>query len=220
MKKTVLITGASRGIGLAVFNKLNSNGKYHILRPTRDEMNLCDIESINDYQNKNSEVDIVINNAGINILRSIEDIDKDSIDSMLNVNLQAPLQIIKNAVPHMKKNKYGKILNISSIWGVGSKEYRTLYSLTKFGLNGITKALSKELGPYNIAVNSICPGYVNTEMTKKNVPPKEQEKIKKTISLRRFAEPDEIAAFANFLISDENSYITGQVLVIDGGFLT
>jgi len=117
----------------------------------------------------------------------------------------------------MIEKRYGRIVNISSIWGITSKEKRTIYSATKFGINGVTKALAKELGKYNILVNSICPGYVNTEMTKKNVTEMDKKEILKNIPLDRFAEPDEIGCLIKFLISDENTYITGQCIVIDGG---
>ncbi len=218
-KKTVLITGASRGIGKSIHDVLSGTGQYTILAPTRQEMCLDKPESIERYLQKVPGIDILINNAGINILEAVDEIDDNSLHQMISVNLEAPLRLIRKIVPHMKSRMLGRIVNISSIWGIQSKELRTLYSMTKFGLNGITKALSRELGGYNILVNSVCPGYVNTELTQKNVPPHEQEIIKKTIPLARFAEPEEIAKFIKFLISDENSYITGQVLVIDGGFL-
>lgn len=218
-KKTVLITGASRGIGKAIHDVLSDTRQYTILAPTRQEMRLNEPESIECYLQKVTGVDILINNAGINILKAVDEIDDNSLHQMLSVNLEAPLRLIRRIVPYMKLHMFGRIVNISSIWGIHSKELRTLYSMTKFGINGITKALGRELGAYNILVNSVCPGYVNTELTQKNVPPHEQEIIKKTIPLARFAEPEEIARFIKFLISDENSYITGQVLVIDGGFL-
>lgn len=218
-KKTVLITGANRGIGKAIHDVLSDTGQYTILAPTRQEMRLNKPESIERYLQKVTDVDILINNAGINILKAVDEIDDNSLHQMLSVNLEAPLRLIRRIVPYMKSHMFGRIVNISSIWGIHSKELRTLYSMTKFGINGITKALGRELGAYNILVNSVCPGYVNTELTQKNVPPHEQEIIKKAIPLARFAEPEEIARFIKFLISDENSYITGQVLVIDGGFL-
>ncbi len=219
-KKTVLITGVSRGIGKAIKDRLEATNQYNLIVPSRNEMDLTNSENISRYFKMNSiAVDILINNAGTNVLNAIEDISTDTIEQMLSVNLKAPLQLIQSCVPHMKSQQWGRIINISSIWGVRSKEFRTLYSAAKFGINGITKALSRELGEYGILVNSVCPGYVNTELTNKNVTPSEQEAIKKTIPLRRFAEPGEIANLIQFLISDENSYITGQAIVIDGGYL-
>ena len=161
----------------------------------------------------------ILDCAGINYLRSIGDITTTDVTQMLNTNLVSPLFLIQAVSAKMKLNRNGKIVNMSSIWGVRSKEYRTLYSMTKFGLNGLTKALARELGEYNILINSIAPGYVNTEMTQKNIPINEQNDIKANIPLRRFAEPIEIAKLVEFLISENNTYITGQVIVIDGGFL-
>ncbi|AFV98308.1 MULTISPECIES: SDR family NAD(P)-dependent oxidoreductase [unclassified Sulfuricurvum] len=218
-KQTVLITGASKGIGKAITDLLIKQKSYNILTPSHDDLNLSDRESIKIYCSKHPKIDILINNAGINILGAVDSIDDDEIDTMLGTNLIGPIALIRAVVPSMKITGYGKIINISSIWGIRSKENRTLYSATKFALNGVTKALSRELGEYNILVNSVCPGYVNTELTQKNVPLAEQEKIKATIPLGRFAEPDEIAQTVAFLISPNNTYITGQTIIIDGGFL-
>lgn len=218
-KTNILITGGSRGIGKAIKGLLEKNG-YSCIAPTRDELDITNTNSIEEYC-KDIQQDIygLVNCAGINILSEIENINQEDTDSMINTNLIAPLFLIKEISKNMKKNNQGKIINVSSIWGIRSKEYRTLYSMTKFGINGLTKSLARELGGYNILINSIAPGYVNTEMTKKNVPLEEQEKIKKTIPLGRLAQPEEIAQLVLFLISEANTYITGEVITIDGGFL-
>jgi len=219
-KKNVLITGVSRGIGKAIKEALKASDQYNLILPSRQDMDLTRSENITKYFNeKKIQVDILINNAGINILNNIEDIKQNTVEDMLAINLVAPLSLIQSCVPYMKSQKWGRIVNISSIWGIRSKEYRTLYSATKFALNGITKALSRELGEHNILVNAVCPGYVNTELTNKNISPAEQDTIKATIPLKRFAEPAEIAHLIKFLISEENTYITGQTIIIDGGFL-
>ena len=219
MKKNVLITGASRGIGKSIKILLKDNG-FNCLTPSRNELDINSILSVENYfDSLEDDIYALINCAGINIVGSIDSISNDNIDDMFNTNLIAPLKIIQKVSKHMKKNNTGKIVNFSSIWGIRSKEYRTLYSATKFGLNGVTKALARELGEYNILINSIAPGYVNTEMTKKNVSQEEQKTIKKNIPLKRFAEPEEIAKLVLFLISDDNTYITGETITIDGGFL-
>lgn len=217
--KTILITGASRGIGRAIKEELELSG-YDCIAPTREELNINDLKSIEIFFGKiNVEIDGLINNAGINIIGDVESICDDHINDMLNTNLVAPLKLIQAVIKGMKKRQYGKIVNVSSIWGVRSKEQRTLYSMTKFGINGLTKSLARELGEYNILINSVAPGYVNTKMTNKNVSLKDQEKIRETIPLKRFAEPHEIAKLVVFLISEDNSYITGQTIIADGGFL-
>ena len=219
MKKNILITGTSKGIGSAIKNEL-SNSNFNCICPTREELDINNSDSIENYFNKlNIEIHGLVNNAVMNVLGNIESLNDEDIQNMLNINLIAPLKLIQHVVKNMRLSNYGKIVNISSIWGVRSKEFRTLYSMTKFGINGMTKSLARELGEYNILVNSIAPGYVNTEMTKKNVPIEEQIKIKENIPLKRFAEPEEIAKLVSFLISENNSYITGQTIIIDGGFL-
>jgi len=219
MNKTVLITGATRGIGKAIKQNLEKELDYTLLIPTRTELDLASMASIDAYFSEYNKIDIVINNAGINLIQSIDRIDVESLQIMQQINLYAPLKIIQHCVPYMKTKNYGRIVNLSSIWGLRSKEERTLYSMSKFGINGITKSLARELGQYNILINAICPGYVNTEMTQQNISVEEQEKIRTTIPLARFAEPNEIANLVKFLISVENSYMTGQTIVIDGGFL-
>lgn len=217
--KNILITGASKGIGKAIRDELISSN-FNCICPTREELDVNDKNSIENYFNKlNLDIHGLVNNAGINILGNIESLSDEKIQDMININLIAPLKLIKHVSENMKSNNYGKIVNLSSIWGIRSKEFRTLYSMTKFGINGMTKSLARELGEYNILINSIAPGYVNTEMTKKNVPIEEQIKIKENIPLKRFAEPNEIAKLVSFLLSENNSYITGQTIIIDGGFL-
>lgn len=217
-KKTVFITGAARGIGKAIYQKLKSE-KYKIIAPTRDELDLNDNVSIYQYieTHKNLKIDILINNAGINFPTWIDELTDENINQHIQTNLAAPIKLIGAFVPNMKKNKWGRIINISSIFGIVARGKQTMYSATKHAINGVTKALALELGPYNILVNSVCPGFTNTDLVKRNTPEK-NALIAKDIPLGRFAEPKEIAELVSFLISDKNTYINGQCLVIDGGF--
>lgn len=219
-KRKVLITGGSRGIGKAIADKFFLEG-YEVIIPSRKELNLLDNQSIENYieKNKNLTIDVIINNAGINPLGFIEDITDKDFDETIQINLKAPYKIIQGFVSKMKEQKYGKIINISSIWGVVSKEKRTIYSATKNGIHGITNSLAVELGKDNILVNSVCPGYTNTELTKQNVSEEESKNMFNQIPLGRFAEPTEIAELVYFLSSEKNSYITGQKMIIDGGFV-
>ncbi len=217
--KRVLITGANRGIGYAIQQLLANDASYQLVCPTRKEMDLGDPKSIRQFLVKDSAFDILINVAGMNVLGGIGEITEETASIMNSVNLEAPLWLIQGVLPHMKAHRYGRIVNFSSIWGLRSKERRTLYSMAKFGINGLTKALCRELGEYNILVNSVCPGYVNTDMTKANISADEKGKLESEIPLRRFAAPEEIAKLVRFLISEDNTYLTGQNVVIDGGFL-
>ena len=217
--KQVLLTGGSRGLGKTIGEYLGKFGGYSITAPSREELDLEDASSIERYFVSRCDFDVVINNAGLNILSSVDAFSDEMLDQMLQVNLRAVMQILRKTVPGMKTRGYGRIVNISSIWGVRSKENRSMYSLTKFGLNGITRALARELGPFGVLVNSVCPGYMNTEMTQQNVPAEEQRRICGEIPLRRFAEPRELAVLIEFLASDRNTYLTGQEVIADGGFL-
>jgi 3-oxoacyl-[acyl-carrier protein] reductase len=219
MAKKVFISGASRGIGLAVAEKYSKEG-YDIVSPSRSEMDLSSVESIENYFLRTRlSVDCIVNNAGINPLSDIENIsDKDLLETM-QVNLIAPALIARALAGSMKVQKYGRIVNISSIWGIVSKEKRTVYSMTKNGIHGLTNTLAVELGAYNVLVNTVCPGFTNTELTQKNVSSTEAAKLCENIPLKRFAEPEEIASVVFFLGSDQNTYITGQKIAVDGGFV-
>jgi len=218
MPKTALITGASKGIGQAIAETFQTNN-IKVLTPSHKELDLSSNGSVDSYIAKlKTPVDILVNNAGINPLGEIEQITDANIEEVMRVNLISPLRLTRGLIRSMKANKYGKILNISSLWSIVSKPGRLVYAMSKSGLNAMTRSLAVELAPYNILVNSVAPGFVNTELTKKNLTQKEIEKIKEKIPLSRLAEPEEIAELAYFLCSDKNTYVTGQIILIDGGY--
>lgn len=217
--KRVFITGGSRGIGKAIADIFNKNG-YEVVYPSRAELDLNDPESINKYleEHKAERYDVIINNAGCNDIHEIENITDDELYMMMNVNLIAPIKLLRAMVVPMKEQKYGRIINIGSIWASVSKAGRCVYSATKNGIHGVTNTLAVELAPYNILVNTICPGFTLTELTRKNNTPEQIEEISRDIPLGRMAQPNEIAEIVYFLASEHNTYLTGQKIVVDGGF--
>jgi len=213
----IFITGASRGIGLSIATLFLENG-YSVIAPTRAELDLSDITSVRNYITLHSnDIDVLINNAGINPLQGILEITYENYMEIFQTNLFSGLELIKWCVPYWLKKRSGHVINISSIWGSVSKPKRLLYGATKSALNNITKNLALELGEYNVLVNAIAPGFINTELTRLNNTSAELEKIREQIPLKRLAEPDEVAKLA-FFLGTQNSFITGQTIHIDGGY--
>ena len=215
--RKALITGASRGIGKAIKNLFEERGIL-VYAPARSEMNLSSNESIRKYVETLSDVDILINCAGINDLGSIDEMSEEKLQEMLQVNLVSQTMLIKYVSEKMKKNRYGRIVNFASIWCDFSKERRIMYSIAKAGVKGLTTAAAVELSKYNILVNAVAPGFVNTEMTSQNNTPEQIEALTQALPIKRMAEPVEIAEFVYFLASEKNSFITGQTIFADGGF--
>lgn len=216
--KTVLLTGGSRGIGKAVKELFLARG-FKVLAPSREEMDLSDLSSIARYTASLKQgVEVLVNCAGINELAGLEEVTEEKIQKMISVNLLAQVQLIQWASKHMKAKSYGRIVNFSSIWSEFSKPRRVLYSVAKAAVNGLTTAAAVELAPHNILVNAVAPGFVNTEMTFANNTPEQIRQITDQLPIRRLAEPKEIAELVYFLASEQNSFMTGQTLFIDGGF--
>jgi len=211
----VFLTGGSRGIGLAIRNKFEEQN-HKVYAPNKAELNLIDFNSIQKYcEIFTDDIDILINNAGINNISYLKDLDILNIANTFQVNTIAPLLLIKNLSKNMIKNKKGHIINISSILSYTAKKGRAIYSASKAALDSITKSSALELAEHNIQVNSICPGYVETELTYKNNSLEQIEEIKKMIPIKRLLKPEEIAeAVYNLSL---NTKITGQIISVDGG---
>ena len=185
------------------------------------QLDLLDAQSVGAFVSeigKLDRIDVLVNNAGINIIEPIDSLNKDSWDKILQVNLTGPMLLAKEVACVMRKKGKGKILNVSSIWGVISKEKRDAYSASKTGLIGLTRAMALDLAPHNILVNALCPGFTMTELTRSTMSDKEIDAVSRQIPLGRLADVDEIAGIAVFLCSDLNTYLTGQAIVVDGGF--
>lgn len=212
-----LLTGASRGIGKAIKELFEEYG-IKVIAPTRAELDLNSNNSIKNYMQTVEDFDILINCAGINNLASIDEIRENNLKEMLQVDLISQTLLLKYSAEIMKKQNYGRIVNFASIWCEFSKERRIMYSIAKAGIKGLTTSAAVELSKYNILVNAVAPGFVNTEMTSKNNTKEQIKELADFLPIKRLAEPREIAEFVYFLASEKNSFITGQTIFIDGGF--
>lgn len=218
--KIVFLTGASRGIGKEIRRVMEENGAQ-VIAPTRVEMDLADPNSIEAYLKKNKELlpDIFIHCAGINELAGIEEITQEILTKVFQVNYYAPVRLLKQFTSGMESKNWGRIVFISSLYAIVSRERRIAYSSSKNALTGLTKTMALELASYNILVNAVAPGYVMTEMTMNNLSETEIKAIENKIPTGRFQTGEEIADVVAFLCSDFNQSITGQLLAVDGGFL-
>ena len=228
--RKVLVTGGTRGIGLSCVEVLTNRG-FNVYYTGRSEpigpfngflkADFSTREGISDFCSKISEleIDVLVNNAGVNNPKPLSEIDFSDIDWAFNINLIAPLMITKTVVPHMIENNWGRIINIGSILGEISREFRSIYSLTKSGLVGMTKAHSAEFAKSGVLVNCVAPGYLDTDLTRKNLGPIGMQEISKQIPVGHLGSPRDIAEIVSYLASESSSFITGQVFTVDGGYL-
>ena len=234
--KAAIVTGASRGIGLAIASQLKLDG-YSVIGTCKNVEHLSD--GIKNLVNEWWPVDFredeetrhfceklgqvpnlgaLVNNAGINIIKPQEEVTLGDFETIDRVNLRAPYFAARAAAVNMAASGGGRIVNIASIWSVISKEWRTLYSTTKTGLVGMTRSMSVEWAARGVLINAVSPGFVMTDLTRASLSPEQCEEMKKRIPMDRFAEPEEIAKVVAFLCSPANTYLTGQNIVVDGSF--
>ena len=240
--KVILVTGASRGIGRAIAIELASKGAAIAINYSKDDEGAkATLENIiknggygklfkKDISNYNNcrelidevigtfgKLDVLVNNAGISKFGLLMDMSLEEINDLVNTNLMGAIYLSKLAINNMMRNG-GNIINISSVWGEVGASCEVIYSATKGGLNLFTKALAKEVASFNIRVNSVAPGVINTEMN--NVLDSEdKEVLKNEIPMMRFGEAHEVARVVSFLCEDKCKYLTGQIIRIDGGFI-
>ena len=219
MNKKAFITGANGDIGSAIKYQFIKNG-YSVASPRSRELNLENLKSISDYFSKiGNDFSVIVHCAGFNNPKSLAETEIYDIEKTANINYISFIEIVKNISPFMKQQQYGKILAISSLYGTIARSGRLAYVTSKHALNGAVKTFTCELGGYNILVNSLSPGFVDTKMTRKNNSEEKIEQLRKKIPLKRLATVDDIAKTAFYLCSSENSYITGQDIIVDGGFM-
>jgi NAD(P)-dependent dehydrogenase (short-subunit alcohol dehydrogenase family) len=215
---TALVTGASGGIGRAIAARLGQDG-CRTVRPSKVELDLSSRESVAAYLSRfSTPVDVLVNCAGINRLATGVEVSDADVADTLATNLTGPVSLCRTLAPRMVKRGFGRIVNISSIWSIVAKPGRLAYSISKAGLNAMTRSLAVELARFNVLVNAVAPGFVDTALTRQNNSPEEIEVIRRSIPMERLARPEEIAEVVAFLCSERNTYVTGQIIPVDGGF--
>lgn len=243
MEKSVLITGATRGIGKQIAITLAKQG-YNIalnyrkeneeLENTKKEIEEIgvqvlavkgDVANFEDCEKfvkqtieRFEQIDVLVNNAGITKDMLLMRMKKEDFEQVIDTNLVGTFNVTKNVVPYMMKARSGRIINISSVVGISGNAGQTNYSASKAGIIGFTKSLAKEIASRNILVNAVAPGFIETNMTDVLKDDVKQE-IAKNIPLKRMGTAQDVANVVKFLASDDSSYITGQVINVDGGML-
>jgi len=234
-QKNVLVTGCSRGIGLAIAKKLIDEG-YFVVGTSRSKIDLANLlgsdNCLHQAVDISNEVDIslmiesltkqeihihcLVNNAGITKDQLFMRMNSDDWNSVINTNLNGVFYLTKSLIKSMVKSKYGRIINISSVAGLMGNAGQVNYASSKAALSGFTKSLAKELASRNITVNNVCPGFIESDMTKE-LSDAQLENALQQIPLQRFGTAEEVASLVAYLLSDAANYITGQELSIDGG---
>lgn len=227
----VLVTGATRGIGAAIARQFLDEGADVVTTGARAlavqgearhvQADFSDAQSLRDFcrfVEGLPRLDVCVNNAGINIIKPLDEMTEEDFDRLAAINFRAPYLISQSAARVMRRAKRGWIVNIASIWSVITKQRRTAYSAAKTGLVGMTRAMATELAAEGILVNCVSPGFVLTDLTRKSLTLAEMEELAAQVPLGRMAEPEEIARLVGFLAGPQNTYITGQNIVADGGF--
>lgn len=240
MNKVIIVTGASKGIGKEISKELAKKGDTIIANYNKSEKEIKELQQELEKQNikidiykadvskreeaanlvkytiqKYGKIDVLINNAGISQIKEFTQITDEDWNNMINTNLNSVFYMSQEACHNMIHNKKGCIINISSIWGITGASCEVHYSVSKAGVDALTKALAKELGPSNIRVNSIAPGIINTEMNA-HLSEEEKQNIEEEIPLEKIGKAIDIERCVEWLIKDE--YTTGQVISINGGW--
>jgi NAD(P)-dependent dehydrogenase (short-subunit alcohol dehydrogenase family) len=241
--RVALVTGGNKGLGKAMARGLAEAGADIVIASRHEEelkaalaeilagtgrkgahfvVDVAKRDSVKklaqDALAKMGRIDILVNNAGMNAPQGIDEITDETWDRVVEVNLNSCMALSRAVVPQMKERKWGRIVHISSVMSITSKEKRNVYSATKAALNGMTRASALDLGPYNITVNCIAPGPFLTDMPMSVLSDAEKKSFSDRTALGRWAEPKELAGPIVMLCSDAGSYVTGQVVVVDGGY--
>lgn len=239
--KNILITGASGGIGSEIARSLaNKNNRLILIYNTnfkaitklKEEISQncevaifqCDLKDENaikilldEILKKYINIDVLINAAGVSLFQQVQDVTEEDYVLVMNNNFKSIVFVTKYVAKNMISNQTGKIINISSMWGKVGASLESLYSASKGAINSFTLSLAKELGPSNITVNAICPGFIETAMNK-NIEPEIKEQFANSTPLCRLGAAKDVANLVEFLASDKANFITGQIICVDGGY--
>lgn len=237
--KTILITGASGGIGFAIAKKFAKNNNNLILvcnknkktiESNKNEFKNCNLEifqcnltetkqinlMVSKIIEKYKKIDYLINCAGISKFQLVQDTKDNDFMEIFNTNIKSTIMLTAAVSKHMISEKFGKIVNVSSIWGTIGSSMESLYSASKGAMNTFTLSLAKELGLSNINVNAVCPGLIDTKMNE-HLSIEDKADIVNSTPLNRIGKPEDVANLVEFLCSEKASFITGQIITIDGG---
>lgn len=242
-KKVAIITGGSRGIGKEIAKKFAKENYNLVINYVSEKTNTEELKkefeelgaevlfiktNVTSYEecekmakdaiNQFGKIDVLVNNAGVTKDSLLLRMKEEDFDTVINVNLKGTFNVTKACIPYMMKKKSGKIVNISSVVGISGNSGQANYAASKAGIIGFTKSVAKELASRNILANCVAPGYIATDMTN-GLSDAVKEGINNQIPLKRVGMPEEVAKAVYFLAGEENSYITGQVLNVDGGML-
>ncbi len=242
-KKVAIITGGSRGIGKEIAKKFAKENYNLVINYVSEKTNTEELKkefealgaevlfiktNVTSYEecekmakdaiNQFGKIDVLVNNAGVTKDSLLLRMKEEDFDTVINVNLKGTFNVTKACIPYMMKKKSGKIVNISSVVGISGNSGQANYAASKAGIIGFTKSVAKELASRNILANCVAPGYIATDMTN-GLSDAVKESINNQIPLKRVGMPEEVAKAVYFLAGEENSYITGQVLNVDGGML-
>ena len=243
MKKVALVTGGAKGIGAAIVKKLCKDGYSVAINYNKSEQRAlslcsfcasegftvlpvrCDVSSssevekmFTEIEEKLGSVEVLVNNAGISLWGLFDTVTDEQWAEIIGTNLTGTFNCTRRAVPAMLKNKHGRIINISSVWGQEGASCEAAYSASKAGVIGLTKALAKEYAPSGITVNCICPGVIDTDMMSR-FSDEEKAEICEDIPAGRMGSPEEVAEAVSFFASENSSYVTGQILGVNGGMI-
>jgi len=216
--RRALVTGASRGIGQAVATALTADD-WLILEPPRQDLDLGSTEAISEYLDRLPDpIDGIVLNAGVNDPAPIDTMTRDTWLAIQQVNLTSSVQLVQHLVPIMARRGFGRVVMISSLYADRARPGRAAYAASKAGLESLARSITVEFAMHGVMANAVAPGFVDTELTRRNNPPETLAALLDRVPVGRLGAAEEVAEVVRFLMSPRNTYVTGQTIVVDGGY--